>query len=120
MKVMVVDDERAHSELIADFCQGAGFDVQTLNDSSKAVEKAATFQPDLITLDLEMPEMDGVEVLHRLRENPTTKGIPVVIISVAARGAQEKGLLEGVRRVFEKPVQFQKLVKDMEEIAISK
>jgi CheY-like chemotaxis protein len=118
-KILVVDDDPALAELIADFCREAGFDARTVTDSQKVMDIALEWQPNLITLDLEMPGMDGVEVLRRLQAQPQTSRIPVVIISVVARGAFEKGLLKGARMVFEKPLKLQKLMEKLQELATS-
>ena len=75
-----------------------------------AFKTAMEWQPNLITLDLEMPHLDGIEVLRQLQSDPATAGIPVVVISVVARGALVKGLLQNARAVFEKPIHLQKLI----------
>ena len=109
-RILVVDDDPAIADMIAEFCQGAGFETRTVTHSPDAFQTALEWNPDLITLDLEMPHMDGVEVLRRLQSDPKTAGIPVVVVSVVAKGALERGLLNDARAVFEKPVRLQKLV----------
>jgi CheY-like chemotaxis protein len=117
-KILVIDDDPALADMIAEFCQGAGFEVKTVNHSPDAFKTAAAWKPHLITLDLEMPHMDGVEVLKQLQSNPDTAGIPVVVISVVARGALERGLLQSTRAVFEKPLRLQKLILKLTQLLV--
>jgi CheY-like chemotaxis protein len=109
-KILVIDDDPALADMIAEFCEGAGFETKTCSHSPSAFQTALDWKPSLITLDLEMPHMDGVEVLRQLQTSPETARIPVVVISVVAKGALEKGLLNETRAVFEKPVRLQKLI----------
>ena len=112
-KILIVDDEPALAELIADFCENAEFQSRTVTESGKVLAAVLEWRPDLITLDLEMPGMDGVEVLKMLQSHPESAGIPVVIISIMARGAFERGLLKGARMVVEKPLKVQALVSQL-------
>ncbi|MGQ0643931.1 MAG: response regulator transcription factor, partial [Elusimicrobiota bacterium] len=66
-KILVVDDDPVLGDLAADFCRQADFEVRTETDGTSALKAAKDWKPDLVTLDLEMPGMDGVEVLRRLR-----------------------------------------------------
>lgn len=118
-KVLVIDDDANLAELVAEFCQQAGFKVKIVTNPLKAQETASAWRPDLITLDLEMPGMDGVEVLRLLQGEPSTSRIPVMIVSVLAKGALEGGLLKGAQAVFEKPLRLQKLIQRMLEVLAS-
>lgn len=115
-KILIIDDDPALADMIAEFCAGAGFEAKTCTQSAEAVKVAAEWKPELITLDLEMPGMDGIEVLKQLQAKPETAGIPVVVVSVVARGALEKGLLNETRAVFEKPLRLQKLLTRLTQL----
>jgi DNA-binding response OmpR family regulator len=80
-KILVIDDEKL---LVKSTCMAlsfSGFDAQGVLDGEEGVRKAAEFGPDLILLDIMMPGLDGWQVLGKLKENPATKNIPVVIFS---------------------------------------
>lgn len=94
----------------------AGYESVAVTDSLLAYETAVRFQPDLITLDLEMPGVDGIELLRQFQSRPQTSRIPVVVISVVAKGALEEGELRGARKVFEKPLRFQTLMGYLEQV----
>jgi DNA-binding response OmpR family regulator len=79
--VLVADDERAIRNLVTVTLQNRGFSVETAEDGEEAVDKAKLLSPALIVLDVMMPKMDGWEVRRRLREDPNTSHVPIVILS---------------------------------------
>ena len=83
-KILAVDDERHILELISyNLCE-AGYDVQTVETGQGALEKAAAFGPDLILLDIMLPDLDGLQVCTQLKRAPGTASIPVIMLT--ARG----------------------------------
>ncbi len=87
-RVLVVDDDPDSRELLTNNIEAMGAKVLPCEDGEQALRMANEYQPDLITLDLMMPGIDGWEVLRRLRDNPDTSHIPVVIISIVANRRQ--------------------------------
>jgi two-component system phosphate regulon response regulator PhoB len=83
-KVLVVDDEPDAVELVKFNLKGAGFDVVTAADGEEALTKARTVLPDVIVLDLMIPEVDGLEVCKILRRDPRTVGIPIIMLTAKA------------------------------------
>ncbi len=84
--ILVIDDELSVSELVK-FCLSdlGGWDVSVVNCPLEGLHRAASDTPDAIVLDISMPEMDGFEFLERLRNNPETQTMPVVLLSANAR-----------------------------------
>ena len=80
-KILAVDDEESIRNLVAVTLRNRGFDVETANDGVQAIDKAALWRPDLIILDVMMPNMNGWEARKKLRENPATEHIPIIILS---------------------------------------
>ena len=81
-KLLIVDDEEPLTEMMRISLEALGnFRVRTENDPLRAVEVARRFQPDLIVLDLYMPELDGEGVIARIRNEPELAKIPVVFFS---------------------------------------
>ena len=78
-KIIVVDDERASTVLFEQVLQMNGYEVITLNDSSKTIEVANSFHPDLFILDLMMPEPDGFKLCRMLRADPQYRRTPILI-----------------------------------------
>jgi len=79
-----VDDEPEAVELVEFNLKKAGFDVITAADGAQALKKARSIQPDLIVLDLMMPEIDGLEVCKILRRDPATARIPIIMLTAKA------------------------------------
>ena len=84
IKILVADDEIYMLRLLAVPLPTGGFEVVSCRDGKTALATAATDRPQLIVLDVMMPGLDGLEALRRLKEDPATQNIPVVVLS--ARG----------------------------------
>jgi diguanylate cyclase (GGDEF)-like protein len=87
--VLVVDDEPDKRQLLAYALGQEGYEVTTASDGVEGLTAAEVRQPDLIVTDVMMPRMDGYEMVRRLRSNPLTRFIPVIIQSAARAGAQD-------------------------------
>src|SRR5688572_4771553 len=83
-KILVVDDEPDAVELIDFNCKAAGYEVVTASDGNEALKKARASLPDLIVLDLMLPEVDGLEVCKMLRRDPATSAIPIIMLTAKA------------------------------------
>lgn len=83
-RVLVVDDDKVIRQLIAANLTLEGFDVATAVDGQDCLNKVSVLAPDVITLDLMMPRLDGCETAIRLRENPETSHIKIVLITAGA------------------------------------
>ena len=80
-KILVVDDEVDVTELLSYNLKQRGFVSQSVNDPKRALEVAKTFKPDLIVLDIMMPELSGLQVCRMIRQESTLKGIPIIFLS---------------------------------------
>ena len=83
-RILVVDDEPDVLELVEYNLSGAGFSVITASDGAEALAKIRTHQPDLVILDVMMPEMDGTELCKLLRRDPATADIPIILLTARA------------------------------------
>lgn len=77
-RVLIVDDERDFSEMLRDYLSIKGFEVEIAESGFEAGLTVARFEPDLVLMDIMMPDMDGFEVHRKLREDPATRHIPVI------------------------------------------
>lgn len=80
-KILVVDDEIEHADMVEMRLVANNYEVLRAVDGLEGVERAVQEKPDLILLDLMMPRMDGYTALQRLKSEPTTRKIPVIILS---------------------------------------
>ena len=83
-KILVIDDEPDAIELIKFNLKAAGYEVVTAGDGEEALKKARAVIPDLILLDLMLPEVDGLEVCKILRRDPRVSGIPIIMLTAKA------------------------------------
>jgi CheY-like chemotaxis protein len=94
-KVLVIDDDSKMCELVSSVLDPFGFEVLRAYDGKEGLQMVLTERPDLIILDLIMPEMNGFEVLERIREEPSLRNIPVFIITGKELDQSEKKRLTG-------------------------
>lgn len=80
-KILIVDDEEQIRNVLIVKLEGSGFDVVDAKDGKTGLEVALNQKPDLMLLDLVLPEMDGMTLLGRLREDPRGRNLPVIILS---------------------------------------
>jgi len=109
--ILVVDDDQATLRLVQHILERNGFAVITASSGTEALSKTQTAKPDLVILDVMMPDMSGIEVCQRLRENPETMNLPIIMLS--ARGqvaAKISGLEAGADEYITKPVPAAELV----------
>jgi DNA-binding response OmpR family regulator len=93
--VLVVDDEHPTVELLTDMLTTQGFRVLAAHDGRRGIALARTERPDLIVLDLLMPELTGFDVVRELREHRECREIPILIFSVKDLTAEERERLRG-------------------------
>lgn len=111
-RALVVDDSGVIRELIAVNLQLEGFEVLTAGDGETALELAAELCPDVITLDVMMPRLNGLDTVRRLRQDPRTAGIPVVMVTGRAQAAdRERARAVGVEAYVTKPFEPAELVE---------
>ena len=83
-KILIVDDEPDAVELIEFNLKAAGFEVVTAGDGAQALKQARSRQPDLVLLDLMLPEIDGLQVCRLLRGDPATATVPIIMLTAKA------------------------------------
>ncbi|MCI0530629.1 MAG: response regulator [candidate division Zixibacteria bacterium] len=80
-RILVVDDDPDLTEIIKTFLEGSGYHVTTENSATRSLEIAKTIKPDLVLLDITMPDKDGYNICMELKKEPTTAHIPVVFLT---------------------------------------
>jgi CheY-like chemotaxis protein len=119
-KILIIDDEEDVITYLSTFFEDNGFNVISAPNGKEGVQKAIKENPDLITLDVSMPEESGVKALRELQENNVTKNTPVILITGVAYDF--KKFIETRKQVhppegyFEKPVDREKLLKNVKEL----
>jgi CheY-like chemotaxis protein len=113
--VLVVDDYLEAREICAEYLGFHGYRVVTAEDGLQAIEMASEVLPDLILMDLSLPELDGWAATRRLKADPRTSGIPIVALTGHAMSAErERALAAGCDDVITKPVVPKELLAEVE------
>jgi two-component system, OmpR family, alkaline phosphatase synthesis response regulator PhoP len=103
-KILVVDDEKAILELIQRILSRERYNIITAESGNEALNKIYNESPDLVILDVMLPDMDGLQVCRKIRQDPLYKNLPVIILTVRkADTDQIKGLDTGCDEYMTKP-----------------
>src|SRR5476649_592433 len=116
-KVLVVDDEVDVTELLAYHLKAKGFLVEAVNDPNRSIGLARTFLPDLVILDVMMPELNGIQICRMLRADPKLKRVPVIFLTAKAEENDRiQGLETGADDYICKPFSTKELVLRVQTI----
>jgi len=103
--ILVVEDNEMNMELAVDLLESYGYEVTGAEDGFKALDYAKETKFDLILLDMQLPGMDGLTVLSKLKANPNTAHIPVVALTAhAMQGDEDKFIEAGCKGYIAKPI----------------
>jgi DNA-binding response OmpR family regulator len=114
-RILVIDDEPGMVEIVRINLEWEGYEVSEASNGLEGLEKTLTEQPNLVILDVMMPEMDGWEVLEHIEAHPQTAGLPVIMLTVKSDESDiiyglEKGAIEYVTKPFD-PAQLSEKIK---------
>ena len=114
--VLIIEDEADAAELFAEMMRVSGFRVLKTSSSAPALSLVASEKPDLVILDIMMPEVSGLDILREMRQDPGLAGIPVVVVSAKSMPADIKtGMEAGASTYLTKPVGFLELKEAVEQ-----
>lgn len=109
-RILIVEDNDLNRQMLHDYIVFCGYQVLSLRGGSGFFEALAEFQPQLILLDLKLPDIDGYTLLQQLQQSIEWGNIPVIIVSAFAfKADQQRALNLGASRYFVKPVSLSKL-----------
>jgi len=109
-RVLVVDDESDFTELLKFNLQSQGFDILSAADGMEALNIARRELPDVVLVDLMLPDLDGFSVCEILRSQPSTSQVPIIVVSALdGEYVRGRGLQTGVACCFKKPVDMKML-----------
>jgi two-component system, cell cycle response regulator DivK len=114
-KILLVEDNPVNRRLAVFLLRAHGYEVREATTAVEALEMLEKERPDLIVMDIQLPEMDGLEVTRKIKAQPATADIPVIAVtSYAMKGDREKALAAGCAGYITKPIDK---VTFIEEIA---
>jgi len=116
-KILIAEDNPASREFLLELLGAQGYQVTAAEDGESAVKKAKEEPPDLLLLDIQMPGIDGYEVLRRLRADPRTASLRIVACTAYAMfGDEEKALAAGFNGYITKPIRAAALRAQIEKL----
>jgi two-component system cell cycle response regulator DivK len=108
--VLLIEDNDINRQLTGEYLEHCGYQVFTLASGANLTTAMAEFRPDVILLDLKLPDVDGYHLLDLLRRHPEWQTIPVIVVSAFAFQAdQERAFALGAKQYLVKPVKLQQL-----------
>jgi two-component system, cell cycle response regulator DivK len=115
-QVLIAEDNQKNMKLFRDVLLAKGYRTLEATTGGQAVELAAEHEPDLVLMDIQLPDLDGVGALRRLRADERTAGIPVLALTAQAmEGDRERFLAAGFDGYLSKPVNVRELVGTVRE-----
>ena len=116
-RVLIVDDEEGFLDLMREALEIRGFAVSVASSAVEAGMEIASKNPDAIIMDVKMPGINGLEACEAIKKNPTTKNIPIMIVSALSGDSDiKKAYGAGVIDYFVKPVNIEKVVAKLKDV----
>ncbi|MBL4667322.1 MAG: response regulator [Sneathiella sp.] len=115
-KVLIVEDNELNMKLFRDLLEAHGYDTLQTKDGMEALSLAREHKPDLILMDIQLPEVSGLEVTKWIKEDENLKSIPVVAVTAfAMKGDEEKIREGGCEAYVAKPISVEHFIKTVKE-----
>ena len=116
-RILIVDDQPDLANLMADMLVDAGYVTRTADNARDALSEIQLDPPDLLLLDVHMPDLDGYEVATMLKSDPATASIPIIMVSALdGRGSRLIGLESGAEDYLSKPIDPAELVANIRNL----
>jgi CheY-like chemotaxis protein len=115
--VLLVEDNEANIAITEAFLQAKAYQVLTARSGIEGIERVLTDRPDIILMDIQMPGLDGLETIRRLRADPALNHIPIIALTALAMpGDRERCLAVGANEYLSKPVRLKKLAQLIDKL----
>lgn len=115
--ILLVEDCEDNRDMYAAFLTRRGFEIAEAIDGKQAIERSVSLQPDLVVMDLSLPDMDGTQAIRALRSDDRTKDTPIIVVSGAVHDGEVKGL--GWDAFIPKPCPPDQLVEQIRKLITS-
>jgi len=115
-KILLIEDHEMNRDMLSRRLKRKGYEVLEAGDGLEGIDMANDSLPDLILMDMSLPELDGWEATRRLKADPKTQNIPILGLSAhAMSGDRQKGLAAGCDDYDTKPIDFKRLLGKVEQ-----
>ena len=116
--ILLVEDNDANISTLSSYLRAKGYGVQVAKNGQTALELAQTEPPDVILIDIQMPGMDGIAVIEKIRQLPALAKIPIIALTaLSLEGDRERCLAAGANMYLSKPVKLKQLVTELQNLS---
>jgi CheY-like chemotaxis protein len=115
-KILIVEDSIDAREMLAMLFNMEGYNVATAEDGREGLRRASADNPDLIVTDIQMPYVDGNEMIRRLRAQPDSKRVPIIVMTAYGEETGNRAVQSGADRAFTKPVDYDLLLQAIKDL----
>jgi two-component system, OmpR family, alkaline phosphatase synthesis response regulator PhoP len=115
--ILVVDDDMDLNEVMCNFLSDAGYETYSAYDGKEGMTMTREVKPDLVLLDIMLPNVDGIEVCRNLTKDENTKSIPIIMVTVKGElSSKLSSYIAGARRYITKPVEMDDLITEVGKV----
>ena len=115
-KIMIVEDNELNMKLFNDLLEAHGFETVTTRDGTKAVELAMVEKPDLILMDIQLPEVSGLDITKQIKDNDDLKNVPIIAVTAfAMKGDEDKIRESGCNGYVSKPISITTFIETIRD-----
>ncbi|MFD1610556.1 response regulator [Sphingomonas tabacisoli] len=116
-KVLVVEDNELNLKLFCDLLRAHNYVAEPVRDGREAVQRAREFEPDLVIMDIQLPNVSGLELIETLKADDQLKPIPIMAVTAyAAKGDEERIRAAGAEAYVSKPISVMRFVESVEAL----
>lgn len=115
-KILIVEDSTDAREMLAMLFHMEGYSVATAEDGREGLMRASAETPDLILTDINMPNIDGAEMIRRLRAEPGSSRVPIVVMTAFGDDVADRAVESGADRALTKPVDYDLLLETIKDL----
>lgn len=116
-RVLVVEDNELNLKLFCDLLRAHGFVVEPVKDGREVLDKARSFVPNLIVMDIQLPHVSGLELIEQIKKDPQLKIIPIMAVTAyAGKGDEDRILTAGAEAYVSKPISVAKFIESVQKV----
>lgn len=116
-RVLVVEDNELNLKLFCDLLRAHGFVVEPVKDGREVLEKARSFVPNLVIMDIQLPHISGLELIEQIKKDVQLKIIPIMAVTAyAGKGDEDRILSAGAEAYVSKPISVAKFVESVQNV----
>ena len=120
-RILIVEDNELNMKLLNDVLEAYGYDIVKTDSGAAVLELARTHRPDLVLMDIQLPDVSGLDAVRRLKGDPETREIPVIAVTAFAMAGDERRALDsGCDGYIAKPIMLREFLATIEEFLSGK